>query len=219
MDYEQAILYDKRTFLKMYWAFLVDTQIIFETFCRENYLTLFIIKLSFLVCTFQIIFFLNAFFYTDEYISNAYHNNGVLDFFSGLPKSIYSLLATIVITNILNILSNSKNELILVIRKKRENKNYLHIINVKLKKLRNKLFIYFILVFILGLLFLYYVCSFCSVYRYSQKYWFIGCIQSFGIDSLIAIIICIFLAFFRYLSIKMHIKGFYILANIISTFL
>ena len=57
----------------MYWAFLVDKQIILETFCKDNYLTLFVIKLSFLVCTFQISFFLNAFFYTDEYISNAYH--------------------------------------------------------------------------------------------------------------------------------------------------
>ena len=48
------------------------------------------------------------FFYTDEYISNAYYNDGVLDFFSSLPKSIYSLIATIVITNLLNMLSNSK---------------------------------------------------------------------------------------------------------------
>ena len=219
MDYEQAIVYDKRALIKMYWAFLVDTQIILETFCTENNLTLFVIKLSYFIFTLQISFFLNAFFYTDEYISNAYHNNGVLDFFTGLPKSIYSFLATMIITNILSILSNSKNELILLIRKKRENKNYLHFINIKLKKLRNKLIVYFILVFILGLLFLYYVTAFCSVYYYSQKYWFIGCLESFGMDFLNAIFICIFLALFRYLSIKKHIKCFYILPNIISTFL
>ena len=129
MDYEQAIVYDKRALIKMYWAFLVDTQIILETFCTENNITLFVIKLSYFIFTLQISFFLNAFFYTDEYISNAYHNNGVLDFFTGLPKSIYSFLATMIITNILSILSNSKNELILLIRKKRENKNYLHFIN------------------------------------------------------------------------------------------
>ena len=81
----------------MYWSFLVDTQIILDTFCTESYLKLLIIKFSFLVFTFQINFFLNAFFYTDEYISDAYHNNGVLDFFSGLPKSIYSFVATTII--------------------------------------------------------------------------------------------------------------------------
>ena len=134
MDYEHAIIYDKRSCLRIYWSYLVEAQIILGTFCTENYLTLFIIKLSFFVFTFQISFFLNAFFYTDEYISDAYHNDGVLDFFSGLPKAIYSLLATMVITSLLNILSNSKNELMQVIRKKRDNKNYLHFINIKLKK-------------------------------------------------------------------------------------
>ena len=57
LAYEQAILYDKRAYFRMYWAFLVDKQIILETFCKDNYLTLFVIKLSFLVCTFQISFF------------------------------------------------------------------------------------------------------------------------------------------------------------------
>ena len=83
-----------------------------------------IIKLSFLLCTFQISFFLNAFFYTDEYISDAYHNDGVLDFASGLPKSIYSFIATLVTTNLLRMLSNSKSELMKLIRERRKNKNY-----------------------------------------------------------------------------------------------
>ena len=62
MDYEQAIVYDKRALIKMYWAFLVDTQIILETFCTENNLTLFVIKLSYFIFALQISFFLNAFF-------------------------------------------------------------------------------------------------------------------------------------------------------------
>ena len=163
MSYEQAILYDKRTYLRIYWAFLVDKQIILGTFFTENDLNLFVIKLSFLICTFQISFFLNAFFYTDEYISDAYHNDGVLDFFSGLPKSIYSLLATMLITNLLNMLSNNKSDLMYIIRQKSKNKNYLYIVKRKLKKVRNKLIIYFIFVFLLGAFFLYFVCSFCSV--------------------------------------------------------
>ena len=80
LDYEEAIIYDKRSYLRMYWGFLVDSQIILGTFFTDNNLDLFVIKLSFLVCTFQISFFLNALFYTDEYISNAYHNDGVILF-------------------------------------------------------------------------------------------------------------------------------------------
>ena len=106
-----------------------------------------------------------------------------------------------------------------IIIEHRNAQNYIELINIKLLKLRKKLIIYFILIFILGLLFLYYVSAFCAVYRYSQKYWFIGCLQSFGIDSAVAIAICIILALFRYISIKKRIKYFYFLANLISTFL
>ena len=219
MDYEEAIIYDKRSILKMYWGFLVDTQIILGTFCTDNYLNLLVIKLSFLIFTFQISFFLNAFFFTDEYISNAYHNDGVLDFFSGLPKSIYSFLATLITTNLLKMLSNSQSELKKVIKRKRSSDNYRKIINNKLNKLKKKLIAYFSIVLFLEIFFLYYVTVFCAVYRYSQKYWFIGCLESFAMDSLVALITCIFLSFFRYISIKKHIKCFYILANIIGTFL
>jgi len=100
MEYEKAINYDKRTYMRMCWFFLINSQIILGTFCTNNYLHLLIIKISFLVCTFQISFFLNAFFYTDKYISNAYHNDGVLDFITGLPKSINSSVATMIITNL-----------------------------------------------------------------------------------------------------------------------
>ena len=219
MDYEYAIIYDKRPYLRIYWAFLVDNQIILGTFCTENYLHLFIIKLSLFVFTFQISFFLNAFFYTDEYISDAYHNNGILDFISGLPKSIYSFVATLIITNLLRMLSTSKYELIRVIRRNVKFQNYTNIINIKLAKLRKKLIIYFILLFLLGAFFLYYVTVFCAVYKYSQKYWFIGCLESFGMDFSAALIICMFLGLFRYISIKKHIKCCYIFANIINTFL
>ena len=116
-------------------------------------------------------------------------------------------------------LSNSKNELKKIIREKRNDNNYIFLIDMKLGKLRKKLIVYFIILFTLGLLFIYYVTAFCSVYRNSQKYWFMGCLQSFGMDSAVAIIICFILAFFRYIAINKKIKCLYCLGNFISTFL
>ena len=219
MEFKEAIIYDKRSYLRMYWSFLVDSQIILSTFCTENYLNLFVIKLSFFVFTFQISFFLNALFYTDEYISDTYHNDGVLDFISSLPKSIYSFVATLITTNLLRMLSNSKSELQKVIKEKGNNKDYKIIINNKLKKLRNKLIIYFIIVFLLGIFFSYYVTTFCAVYRNSQKYWFYGCLESFAMDSLISIISCAILSLLRYISIKKKNECLYKTTNFISIFL
>ena len=219
LDYEEAIFIDKRGYLKMYWGFLVDTQIILGTFCTDNHLDLFVIKLSFFIFTFQISFFLNALFYTDEYISNAYHNDGVLDIISGLPKSIYSYIATLITTNLLRILSSSKSELIRLIKEKQIYKIYLNLIHKKLEKLRKKLIVYFILLFLLSLFFLYHVAAFCAVYKNSQKYWFLGCLESFGMDSLVSIIICIFLSLLRFISIKKKIKYMYTISNFISNLL
>ena len=216
MDYYNALNLDKRSFLRIYWSYLLDNQIILGTFCTSNFLYLFVIKLSFLISTFQINFFLNALFYSDEYISKAYHNNGVLDFFSGLLKSIYSFLATLVTTNLLGMLSNSKNELINTIRNRTYKIDYLLQVNTKLKKLRNKLIIYYLFLFILDILFLYYVSAFCAVYRNSQKYWLIGCLESFLIESMSSIVICMFLAALRYVSLKKRIKCLYILAKLIN---
>ena len=116
-------------------------------------------------------------------------------------------------------LSNSKSELLGLIKENLKYKIYLNLIYVKLSKLRKKLIIYFILVFLLTIFFFYYTAAFCAVYRYSQKYWFFGCLESFCMDSLVTLIICIFLALFRFISIKKHIKCLFIISNIISTFL
>ena len=82
---------------------------------------------------------MNAFFSTDEYISDAYHNDGVLEFFSGLPKSLYSFIATLITTNLLKMLSSSRNELIKLIKEKRKYKNFIYLIHLKLIKLGKKL--------------------------------------------------------------------------------
>ena len=219
IEFKEAIIYDNRSYLRMYWSFLVDSQIILGTFCTENYLNLFVIKFSFFIYTFQIILFLNALFYTDEYISDEYHNDGVLDFISSLPKSIYSFVATLITTNLLRMLSNSKSELQKVIKEKYNDKNYKIMINIKLKKLRNKLIIYFIIVYLLGIFFWYYVTAFCAVYRNSQKYWFYGCLESFAMDSSVSIISCMILSLLRYISIKKKIECLYKTANFISIFL
>ena len=61
MEFNEAINQDKRSLFRIYWSYLVDSQIILGTFFTENYLDLFIIKLSFLMFTFQISFFLKCF--------------------------------------------------------------------------------------------------------------------------------------------------------------
>ncbi len=219
MDFNDAYVHDNRPFIRMYWSYLVNNHIIINTFFADTYLDLRIIKISFLIYTFEISFFLNAFFYTDKYISDTYQNEGVLDFVSSLPKSIYSVIVTMIAGNLLKMLSSSKYKLNKII-KERENKlDYLNSMNSELLKLQKKLIIYFILVFILGLFYLYYVSAFCAVYKNSQFFWFYGCLESMAIDLFTPFIISLLFAILRFISIIKRFKFFYVLANILNIIL
>ena len=139
INYYVAINLDKRSCIKIFWSFLVNTQIILGICFTSNYLNLFVIKFSFLLIKFQINFFCNALFYTDKYISDTYYNDGKFDIFSGLLKSIYSFLVTLVITCLLSLLINSKSEIVNTIRNRTNKIDYLRQVNIKLKRLRTKL--------------------------------------------------------------------------------
>ena len=216
MNFEQALHYDNRSFFRIYLAILIEEHIILNTFFTDTYLELRAIKLSFLIFSFEINFFLNAFFYTDQYISDTYHNNGALDFFSSLPKAIYSFLVTLIVENLLKMLSNSKKELMKIIKERKDKQEYLELMENELKKLQKKLTIYFIIVFILGLFFFYYASAFCAVYTNSQKFWFYGCLESFALDLSTPFIICIVLSGLRYLGLKNHTKCLYNTSRIIG---
>ena len=219
MDYYNAINLDKRSCIKIFWSFLVNTQIILGICFTSKYLNLFVIKFSVLMIKFQINFFCNALFYTDKYISDTYYNNGKFDIFSGILKSIYSFLVTLVIISLLSILTNNKSEIVNTIWNRTNKMEYLRQVNINLKKLRNKLIVYYIIIIVLGTAFLYYVSAFCAVYRNTQKYWLIGCLETFILDFLSLIVICLFLSLFRYISLQKRIKCLFSLSKIINIFL
>ena len=164
MEYDEAIKKDKRNFYQIYKSFIFEKHIILNTFFTEVYLELRAIKISFLFFGYSISFILNAIFYTDEYISDTYHNNGVLDFASSLPKSIYSFIVTIILSSLLKMLSNSKKQLTNIINNKKDEQEYYKALEKEFNKLNKKLMAYFIIVFILGLFFfLLCYCILCSL--------------------------------------------------------
>ena len=130
MEYDEALNNDKRNFYQIYKSFLFEEHIIFNKFCSEIYLELRTMKISFLFFGYEINFFLNAIFFTDEYISDTYHNNGILDFASSLPKSMCSFIVTIILSSLLKMLSNSKNQLSIIINEKKKKMNIIMLLQM-----------------------------------------------------------------------------------------
>ena len=219
LSYEESLIYDKRKYIIIYWNYLELQHIIINTFILESFLELRIIKIYFLIFSFGLEFTLNALFYTDEYISDMYYNDGVLDFISNLPKSIYSFLVTILINFFLVKLSNSKNELKNILSHTNSKEDFNLICEREFKYLKKKLIIFFLLTFLFMLFFWYYSCSFCAVYYNSQKYWAIGGLESFVMNLISPFILCFFLSLLRFFSLRKKIKLLYIIEQIINKFI
>ena len=218
-EYEDALKYDKRTFLIMYWDCIKLNQIIINTFFYEIFLEIRIIKIIFMILTFGIEFFLNAIFYTDKYVSEIYLNNGVLDFVYSLPKSIYSFLMCIFVNIFLEKLSNSKNELVKIIKSQTNKEKYQIICNNLINSFKKKLIGFFILFFSLFILFLYYVTCFCSVYHYNQIFWLYGSLQSIGMGMILPFFTSFIKTLIRFFSLKYKKKLVYKISNILNLFL
>ena len=219
MEYDEAINNDKRSFFEMYKFLIFEQQNFLNTFFSEIYLELRAIKISFMIFGYQIGFFLNSFFYSDEYISDTYHNNGILNFVSSLPKSIYSFLVTIILSSLLKMLSNSKKQLSKIINTKKNEQEFIEAIEIELNKLKKKLIAYYIIVFILGLFFNYYASAFCAVYINSRMFWFLGCIESLVLDFITPFAICFCLAGLRYIGIRKKSKFIYKISSLLNSIL
>ena len=151
-------------------------------------------------------------FYSDKYISLVFGNEGKLNFFSSLPKAIYSLLITILISSLLKLLLNNREKIIRLISNK-DRTEFFSIMNKALKDIKNKLIAYYIIEFSISLFCLYYCSAFCAVYQNSKIFWFYGCLETILFDFIFSVIICFFITTFRYEKKKKRIKCFYIMAK------
>ena len=219
MDYKEAVKNDKRSWCKIYIGYLFEKNSYLNAFVSDSFIDLRTIKINFLCFRLEIIFVLNALFYTDSYISSAYHNNGKLGFFTSLPKSLYSILVSIIATLFFKLLTSNKKEIVEIIKNKKDNDEYTDSINTILNKFKIKLIVFFILQILFSLVFLYYISAFCAVYQNSKFYWLYGCLESILFDIIISFIYCIFLATFRYYGLVKRTKCLFDFTNILDILL
>ena len=66
MDYEQAIIYDHRTFLQYYWSVLKQNQLIIFTFFLVDDFNLIYAKIALFIISFGLFITINGFFFSDD---------------------------------------------------------------------------------------------------------------------------------------------------------
>ena len=106
-------------------------------------------------------------------------------------------------------LSSSKKQLNKIIEERQDKKEYLAAVEKELKKFKNKIIWYFIIVLLLSIFFSYYTSAFCAVYQNSQTFWLIGCLESLALDFVTPFLICAVLSVLRYIGLKKRTKCVY----------
>ena len=167
LDYEIAIIIDKRTYFQYYWSLLKKKQLILFTILPANDYNLYTLKLSLFLLSFSLYFTINGFFFSDDTMHKIHKDNGAFNIIYQIPQILYSSVVSAVINMILKMLSLSEKN-ILVIKQEKDIK----IATKKSKSIESCIIIKFIIFFILSnillLFFWYFISCFCAVYTNTQ---------------------------------------------------
>ena len=167
LEYEIALMLDKRTFFQYYYSLLKKKQLILFAFYPSNDYNLISVKISLFLLSFSLYFTINGFFFSDATMNKINEDNGEYNFLFQIPQILYSTLVSAVINMILKTLSLSEKQILMI----KSEKDYL-ISQMKSNKIKTclkiKLISFFILSFILMIFFWYFISSFCAVYKNTQ---------------------------------------------------
>ena len=97
-DYEEAIKYDKRSFLRIFFIYIISKDNILNIIFLNPPLELKPLRLCIFIFGYSCDLALNAFFYLSENISDRYH-------YTGLHRTLFCLINNLIISFISTIVS------------------------------------------------------------------------------------------------------------------
>ena len=235
-DYEEAIIYDKRHYLRLFFIFIISKDNLLNIIFFNPPLELKPLRFSIFIFSYACDIALNALFYLSDNISDRYQYEGEnLLFFSIVNNMIISAISTLVsyflilffqsltqsnekIENIFreeeNMLKNDKNYKVKETTKIKIENEILKI----LKCLKIKIFCFIILESVFMIFFFYYVTAFCDVYKSTQTSWLLDCVTSYFISLIITISVSIIFSALYKLSIIYKLKFLYKIVIFIYSF-
>ena len=202
LSYQEAILYDKRTSCDYYGSLIKSKQLFIFTFCSFNDYNSGIIKKFMFFLSFALHYTTNALFFDESNFHQIYKDEGKFNFSYQLPYIIYSaIISTFVLRLILQFLVLTDKD-ILEVKNQMTKELAINMKRQKLKYMKIKFAIFFILNFILLGLFWYYLTCFNAIYKNTQIYLIENTFISFGFSLFYPFIINIFPSIIRSCSIN-----------------
>ena len=205
MEYKYAILLDKRDYIAYYFSLIKQKQLLIFTFLVNNDYNIYLMKVSFFLCSFILYLMTNTFFFNDDNMHKIYVDKGQYNFFYQIPQILYSSIISSVITVILKYLSLSQKSVI-KIKQINEFNDMVQKYFLLLKNFKFKLIIFNLLG--LAVLFFnwYYITLFCAVYANTQSHLLTDTFTSFGLSLVYPFILSLFPGLLRIPALKSEKK-------------
>ena len=181
LEYEKALVYDKRSYFQYYWSLLKKKHLILFTFYPQNDYNLVTLKISLFLLGFSLYFTINGFFFSDDSMHKVYVDRGIYNFVYQLPQILYSSVVSAIINMILKILSLSEKNII-ELKQEKDQTVFLEKSKGISQYLVKKFFIFFILSILLLLFFWYFISCFCGVYVNTQIIFIKNTFTSFALS-------------------------------------
>ena len=183
LEYDVAIIIDKRTYFQYYWSLLKKKQLILFTFIPANDYNLFSIKICLFLLSFSLYLTINGFFFSDDTMHKIHEDKGKFNIIYQIPQIMYSTVISTIINMILKQLSLSEKNIISI-----KQENDIRKMTNYSKKIKTCITIKFIIFFILNISFLlffwYFITCFCAVYKNTQMILIKDTLVSFALSML-----------------------------------
>ena len=201
LTYYDALIYDKRTNCDYYCSLIKNKQLFIFTFCSFNDYNSGIIKKFMLFLSFALHYTTNALFFDEDNLDQIFEDEGKYNFNYQFPKIISSaVISTAILRLMLQFLVLTDRDILYVKSQPTRDIAY-NMKDQRLKYMKIKFAIFFILNFILLWLFWFYLTCFNAVYKNTQTYLIENTFISFGFSLFYPFIINIFPTIFRMCSL------------------
>ena len=204
IPYRQALRIDKRSFFQILLSVLTNQVEFLSLFLYRHPYSHFTLTVSVYLFELLLDLTMNCFLYTDDVVSEKYHNDGNLSMFTTLSLSFISNIISSIAVFIIAKLTNYPEIIEAIIFNIKDKRKYIENIVRLFKYIKLRLGFFYFLQITFIVIMTYYLFIFCTVYHKSQASIMVNYIVGACTSLAISVGLTLIISILRTISIKYH---------------
>ena len=223
MDFDDAIIKEKRRFWKCFIDRLKSNHIFINTFFVIDNMNPKSIKIFLFLANIDFYLLINSMVFNEDSISQLYHIENKNNFIGFIKRSVNRFIYTVFATSIYNYISKfffikEKKFIKLLLRHKSSHIQLYQELYLFTIKLKNRYKGLIIICMIINIFSWYYISCFNNVYRYTKREWLLSSFCFIIANMIFHLLTIFFGTILRYISFKFDSEKLYKIGNLISGF-